>query len=403
MPNAINKLTDRKIQSIKAAGRYSDGGGLYVRVSKTGAKSFSFRTIRNGKATEIGLGAYPTKTLAFARTEATALRDKVDTQGALLGAGHAPPITEQASVPNNKVTFGEASAAYMDTLDPIFKNQKHREQWRMTLGPSYCGSILDRPVDTIQLNDVLAILKPIWTTKAETAYRIRGRIERVLDYCRVQGCRSGENPARWRGNLDAILPSTHKIRNEAHFEAVDYNDLPALFQELDAKQTIGAQALQFTILTAARTNETMGARWSEFDLKKDCIWTVPAERMKRGITHVVPLSNQCVNSLTALRNLKVSEFVFPGQRLNRPISNMAMLKLLKSLGKNETVHGFRSTFTDWIAEETDFDAKLADFALAHGLSNKTTAAYRRKTSVEKRRPIMQAWADYCYSKVNLGQ
>jgi integrase len=392
MSRTINKLTDRKIQSIKTPGRHSDGGGLYVRVSKSGSKSFSFRAIRDGQATEIGLGAYPIVGLAAARQQAETLRQRAS-------AGQGLKTENEPNRPQSALSFAMAADAYITSIESGFKNEKHKAQWRMTLGPTYCSNIVNRPVDSIGLTDILTVVKPIWNTKAETAYRIRGRLERVLEFARVQGWREGENPARWRGNLDAILPTTHKVRNERHFEAVEYSDLPAIFSALQSKQTVGAKALQFAILTACRTNEVIGARWNEFDIEKKRIWVVPEERMKRGVEHTVPLSTQAITLLLQLTENRLSDLVFPGVNFDRPISNVTMLKVLKDMGRTETVHGFRSTFTDWIAEETDFSPALADFALAHGLKNKTTAAYRRLTAVEKRRAMMQSWADYCYSKV----
>ncbi|NJS14948.1 MAG: integrase arm-type DNA-binding domain-containing protein [Sphingopyxis sp.] len=390
MSRTINKLSDRRIQSLRSPGRYSDGDGLYVRVSNSGSKSFSFRVVRGGKATEVGLGAYPLLGLAQARQRAEKLR-KTAHQGADISQNNIvlPALAAR--------TFGEVATAYINSIEAAFKNQKHREQWRMTLGPAYCASLHERPIDTISLSDVLGVVQPIWHTKAETAYRIRGRLERVLEFARVQGWRNGENPARWRGNLDAILPTTHRLRNEAHFSAIGYAELPRVFATLRQKQTIGAKALQFAILTACRTGEVIGARWDELDLGEKPVWTIPKERMKRGVAHSVPLSLQLVELLTELKGKQVCDFVFPGSSMDRPISNITMLKVLKDMGHTETVHGFRSTFTDWIAEETAFSPALADFALAHGLKSKTNAAYRRMTAVEKRRPMMQEWADYCFS------
>ncbi|MGL4406040.1 MAG: tyrosine-type recombinase/integrase, partial [Notoacmeibacter sp.] len=226
MSRTINKLTDRKIQSFKTAGRQSDGGGLYVRVSTTGAKTFSFRWVREGQTTETSLGPYPAVSLAAARDQAAEFRSQ-------LAAGQNPSKIEASieSVP----TFKDAADVFLASIEKGFKNEKHRAQWRMTLGPSYCKPLLQMKVDTISISHILPILQPIWLLKAETAYRLRGRIERVLDFARVKGWRTGENPARWRGNLDTILPSTHKIRNTNHFEALAYEDLPAFFAELNGR------------------------------------------------------------------------------------------------------------------------------------------------------------------------
>lgn len=264
----------------------------------------------------------------------------------------------------------------------------------MTLGPAYCASILDLPVHKITVDHVLAILQPIWLEKAETASRIRGRIEKVLDFAKAKKKRDGENPALWRGNLSALLPSTHKLRTGRNFSAVDYEELPNLYATLKTRNSTSAVALRFLVLTASRTSEVRLATWKEIDLKNR-VWTIPAERMKPGKEHAIPLSDEAFEILENLICLDGDGYLFAGQSHGKPLSDMAMLSYLKDLGRSETVHGFRSTFRDWVGDETDYPDRLAETALSHTIRSKSEAAYRRRTAVEKRRVMMQEWADYC--------
>lgn len=241
---------------------------------------------------------------------------------------------------------------------------------------------------------MLGILKPVWAKKPETASRLRGRIEKVLAFARVKGWRSGENPAIWRGNLDALLPAAGKLKGNRHFTAMAYSDLPAFFGKLSEIDGMGATALKFLILTAGRTGEVLNAKWDEIDVQRG-LWTVPAARMKARKEHVVPLSDAALEILQGLSEARVSEWVFPGMKPGKPLSNMALVMVLRRLAVDATAHGFRSSFRDWVGDETDFDPSLAEAALAHTLSSKVEAAYRRKTAIEKRRVMMQAWAGHC--------
>jgi len=383
----IHKLSDMKARTVSKPGRHSDGGGLYLRVRNINAKSWAFKWVRDGKPFEYGLGGYPGVSLAAARDLAAACRAK-------LAAGEDPRTVRQGVIEDNEPTFGEAAELYVDSMEKQWSNEKHVAQWRMTLGPAYCGPIINRKVSTIGLEDVLGILKPVWSKKPETASRLRGRIEKVLAFARVKGWRSGENPAIWRGNLDALLPAAAKLKGNNHFTAMAYSDLPAFFGKLSEIDGMGATALKFLILTAGRTGEVLNARWDEIDLKRG-LWTVPAERMKARKEHVVPLSDGALEILQELSKARVSEWVFPGMKPGKPLSNMALVMTLRRLEVDATAHGFRSSFRDWVGDETDFDPSLAEAALAHTLSSKVEAAYRRKTAIEKRRVMMQAWAGHC--------
>ena len=381
----IHKLSDLKARTVSKPGRHSDGGGLYLRVRNVNAKSWCFKWVRDGKPFEYGLGGYPAVSLAAARDLAAACRAK-------LAVGEDPRTVRK--VEENDPTFGEAAKLYVDSMEKQWSNPKHVAQWRMTLGPAYCGTIVNRKVSTIGLEDVLGILKPVWAKKPETASRLRGRIEKVLAFARVKGWRSGENPAIWRGNLDAILPAAAKLKGNRHFTAMGYGELPEFFEKLSTIDGMGATALKFLILTAGRTSEVLNAKWDEIDLQRG-LWTVPADRMKARKEHVVPLSDDAIEILQGLSEARVSEWVFPGMKKDKPLSNMALVMVLRRLGTDATAHGFRSTFRDWVGDETDFDPSLAEAALAHTLSSKVEAAYRRKTAIEKRRVMMQAWAGHC--------
>ncbi|WP_407123201.1 tyrosine-type recombinase/integrase [Bradyrhizobium sp. STM 3561] len=277
-----------------------------------------------------------------------------------------------------------------------FRNEKHKAQWKSTL-ETYAASLRAKPVDTISTDDVLAALKPIWTTKAETASRVRGRIEKVLDAAKAKGFREGENPARWRGHLDHLLPKPSKLAR-GHHPAMAYEQLPAFIADLRLREATAALALEFCILTAARSGEVLGMLWSEIDFDKKT-WTVPAKRMKAGRQHRVPLSSRAVAILRQLEKLKTSDFVFAGQKRNRPLSNMAMDMMLRRTKVGDvTVHGFRSSFRDWAGNVSSFPREIVETALAHVIGDKAEQAYRRSDALDKRRKLMEAWAAYCEPK-----
>lgn len=385
MARTLNNLTDAKAKAEKKPGRHSDGGGLYLNVSPTGSKSWLFMWTRDGKRREMGLGAYPAITLSDARAHASEYRKAV--------AQGRDPIAEKAK--EVEPTFGDCADKLVASIEGEWRNEKHRYQWTQTL-TNYCGAIRDTPVSKIGTAEVLSVLTPLWSTKAETASRLRGRIERVLDFAKVKGWREGENPAAWRGNLRNVLPRRQKLQR-GHLAAMPYRDVPAFTtQKLRPAEGLASRAIELAILTASRTGEVLGAKWSEIDFDKK-LWNVPKERMKDGRPHTVPLSKQAHAMLTTLKETRTSDFIFPGQRIGKPLSNMAMLMFMRRLKSSYTVHGFRSAFRDWCGDETSFPRELAEAALSHKVGNEVERAYRRSDALEKRRKMMQAWADFCHS------
>ncbi|PWW03799.1 integrase [Hoeflea marina] len=384
MSRTIHKLTDAFVKSDRLSdGRYSDGGGLYLNVKPGGSKSWVFMFNVSGKRRVAGLGPYPAVKLGAARKKAEEYR-------ALVAAGEDPIALQRLS---EEPTFAECADRFLTSMEGQWRNEKHRQQWRMTLGEAYCKRLLPMRVSAIATDDVLAVLTPVWQTKAETASRIRGRVERVLDYAKARGWRSGENPALWRGHLRNILPPRAKL-TRGHHAAMGYADVPAFVIRLRSLAAMAARSLEFLILTAARSGEVLGARWSEFDLDQ-MVWTVPAARMKAGRPHRVPLSKRAGELLTELRVSSQSEFVFPGQRPGRPLSGMAMEMLLRRMKLVDvTVHGFRSSFRDWAGEESEFPREIAEAALAHVVGDATERAYRRGDALAKRRELMESWCQF---------
>ena len=382
MPRAIQKLSAVTCMALKKPGRHSDGASLYLNISKSGSKSWVFMWTRNGVRREMGLGSYPRVSLAAARTKAENCHSFIE-------AGK-DPIAERDR--EGEPIFAECVEIFLAAKVSEWGNAKHRAQWRMTL-TEYCKPISAMKISEISTNDVLKVLNPLWQERQSTASRLRGRIERVLDFAKVKGWRTGENPALWRGNLKNVLPARQKL-SRGHHAAMDYVDLPAFLERVRNADAIAARALEFLILTAARSGEVLGAQWSEIDFDR-AIWTVPAERMKAKETHRVPLSDRAIEILQALHETRISDFVFPGQRPNRPLSAMSMPMLLRRLKvEGATVHGFRSSFRDWCGEETHFPREIAEAALAHKVGNEVERAYRRGDALEKRRHLMQAWADF---------
>jgi len=392
MAKQIDRLTALAVAKKTAKGRYADGGGLYLQVSVAGTKSWLFKYTLDGRKHEMGLGSLKTFSLAEARVRATRCRqllaDRIDPLTERK-AKRAASLLEASSVR----TFDECAGAYIRSHRAGWKNSKHGEQWENTL-ETYASPVLGMlPVQSVDTTLVIKVLESIWETKNETANRVRGRMERVLDWARVRGYRTGENPARWRGHLDKLLPPPRKVQKIAHHAALPYQQIADFMRQLRSNEGLAARALDLVILTAARTGEVVRARWSEFDLNTS-VWTVPAERMKANREHRVPLSDAARAVLTRLP--REGDYVFRGALQDRPLSNMAMLAVLHRMGRNDlTVHGFRSSFRDWAAEVTNFPREVAEAALAHVLSDKTEAAYRRGDLFDKRRKLMQARADWC--------
>lgn len=378
MARPINRLSARAVQTLKEPGYHADGGGLYLLVGPTGSKSWVLRYQLRGRRREMGLGSAILVSLQEARSAALEQR-KLVAQG-------RDPLTERASAAAVGRTFGECTEALIASLAPGWKHEAQAEQWRQSLRDY--GPAPGLPIDQVDTAAVMACLQPIWASKTETANRVRGRIERVLDWARVHGLRTGDNPARWRGHLDKLLPKPSKVGNRRHHEAMPYADVPAFMARLAERDGAARRALRFTILTAARTGEVTGAAWEEFDLAA-AVWTIPAERMKGGREHQVPLTPAAVAILRGL----------PRDRPPFALSENAMLYLVqkappKGLGLPFTVHGFRSSFRDWAAETTDTPNEVVEMALAHAIRNKAEAAYRRGNLLERRRRLMEEWAEY---------
>ena len=391
MVREVGKLNSRKVETLKLPGRHSDGGNLYLSISDNGGKRWVFFYRFKGKRKEMGLGSAAKGNVGLldARKEAAKARALV-TEG--IDPLEAKGVRRQAerTIPN----FGTFADEYLANHRSKFRNEKHVAQWEMTL-KTYCQPIRSLSLNAIDTEAVLKVLQPIWTKIPETASRLRGRIENILDAAKAKGYRSGENPATWRGHLKTLLPARQKLKR-GHHAALPYDDLPAFTAELRTHESLGALALELTILTICRTGEVVKAKLTEFDLSKK-VWSIPAERMKAGIEHRVPLSDRAVVILKKLKQLPSrSGYVFPGSNGNKPLSNAAMSAVLKRMGRDSiTVHGFRSTFSDYVSEQTSFSHETREHALAHQISDKAEASYRRGDQFEKRRKLMDAWASYC--------
>ncbi|MFO1084079.1 MAG: integrase arm-type DNA-binding domain-containing protein [Reyranellaceae bacterium] len=402
MGRAIERLKALSVEKLaRKPGMYCDGGGLWLRVSSPTARSWVFRYMLDRAPHEMGLGKYPEITLAEARERAA--------QARRLKAHGKDPIAERDAVraaviadAAKAVTFKEAAERYIAAHRAGWRNAKHAAQWEATLATYAQPTIGTLAVQAIDTGLVLKVLEPIWQKKTETASRLRGRIEAVLDWAKVRGYREGENPARWRGHLDKLLPARAKVQKVQHHAALPIDGLNGFMAELRAQEGTAARALEFAILAAARTGEVIGARWGEMDLDGK-VWTVPAERMKAGREHRVPLSARAVVLLKELeaetedvRPQDADDFVFTTGASGKPLSNMAMLMLLRRMGRGDlTAHGFRSTFRDWCAERTNFPSEVAEMALAHSVGDKVEAAYRRGDLFEKRCALMEQWATLC--------
>jgi integrase len=402
MARAIGKLTALAITQAKRRGYYGDGGGLFLQVSATGAKSWVFRFKEASKLREMGLGATHTVSLAEARQKALECR-KARLEG-------RDPIEVrrgkriQAKLDAAKaMTFAACAERYIASHKAGWRNPKHAAQWPATLGTYVYPVFGSLPVQAVDVGFVMKVIEPIWAIKPETASRVRGRIESVLDWATARGYRQGENPARWRGHLENLLPKKSKVRRVEHHAALPYAEIAAFMAELRQQEGVAAHALEFVILMAARTGEVIGAKWDEID-SGEHLWVIPAERMKAAKEHREPLSDPALAILEEMRKIRQGDHIFPGGKEGRPISNMAMSMLLRRMGCGElTVHGFRSTFSDWCSERTNFPAEVREMALAHAVSDKVEAAYRRGDLLQKRRQLADAWARFCDTAPAAGQ
>ena len=406
MARQIGRLKALDVARKKKPGLYPDGGGLYLQVTSAGSRSWVYRYTLHGKTRYMGLGPLHAVGLADARKKAMAARqarhegiDPIDDRN----AGLAHDRIEAAKA----ITFRDAAERYIEAHKAGWRNAKHAGQWRSTL-ETYAYPVLGSlPVQAVDVGLVLKVLEPIWNTKTETASRIRGRIESVLDWSTARGYRLGENPARWRGHVENLLPRRSKVRKVRHHPALPYGEVGAFMLDLRRQEGTAARALELLILTACRTGEVIGARLGEANIE-EAVWTVPAERVKSGQEHRVPLSPPALAIVNAMHEGRTSErtddYMFPGGKRGRPLSNMALLALLKRMGRDDlTAHGFRSTFRDWAAERTNYPREVAEMALGHAISDKVEAAYRRGDLFEKRRRLMDEWAKFCGAEAKAGK
>ncbi len=417
MARRTKELSALEVSRLSVKGYHHVGGvaGLVLQVSKSGTKSWLMRVLVGGKRREIGLGGFPDVTLAGARESARAIREKIKSG--------IDPVAEKAAARSTlaatvaaALTFEQAAARYIEANESGWKNSKHAAQWTATLKSYAYPSIGKIQVPVVDTSHIVSILEPIWTSKTETASRLRGRIEAILDWAKVRGYRKGENPARWKGHLDHILPPRNKVQKVKHHPALPYREVSAFMTALQAQECMGARALEFAIFCASRSGEVRGATWSEIDLNTK-VWTIPAERMKAEKEHRVPLSSAAIKLLNALPQMGGTDLVFPNSK-NEALSDMTLTAVIRrmdeasikagGLGWREngvkviTAHGFRSTFRDWAGETTDFPREVIEHALAHQLKDKAEAAYARGTLFAKRVQLLEKWNQYCANPSNQG-
>jgi integrase len=393
MARSGNRLTALKVAKATKPGFYADGHSLYLRIGPTGGKSWVFRYRRDGKLHDMGLGPLHTVSLADARAKALDMRrQRLDGPDPLTARREA--VAKARIVDARAMTFRQCAEAYIKAQATGWKNPKHAAQWPSTLGAYVYPIFGALAVQAVDVGLVMKALEPIWTEKPETASRVRGRIEAVLDWATASKYRKGENPARWKGHLENLLPKKSKVRRVEHHAALPYAELGAFMADLRQREGTAARALEFAILTAARTGEVIGATWDEVDFEAR-LWTIPGDRMKAGREHRVPLGEAALSILRPLYEVRTGDKVFP-------ISNMAMLMLLRRMGRGDlTAHGFRSTFSDWCAEQTAVPSEVREMALAHTVGDKVEAAYRRGDLFEKRRQLMEEWARFCSAPASL--
>ena len=412
MPKIAKELSPLEVKRIQHSGGksskelYAVGGvaGLNLQVTSTGARSWVYRVRIGSKRRDIGLGGYPTVSLGQAREKAREYRKQIDNQIDPIQA-KKERIAALIATQQRALTFSEAMERYFAAKLDAFKNAKHRQQWQSTLRTYAEPKLGKMLVEDITTQDVLRVLQPIWWEKTETAKRLRSRIEAVLSWATVSGHRAGENPARWKGNLEQLLPSPSKIKQETHQPAIQLKDLNRFARAIRASQGTSARALEFALLTASRSGEVRGARWTEIDLEKR-IWTIPAQRMKAGREHRVPLSDAALHLVTNLPRFADCDLVFVAPK-GGELSDMSLSQTMRRIhkmdqeggfwdaksGRPAVPHGLRSTFRDWVADETEYAGDMAEIALAHKVSNSVEAAYRRGDMIEKRREMMTAWSN----------
>lgn len=404
MPKLAKELGAMAVSKLTKPGLYFVGGvaGLALQVTATGARSWVLRAAIGGKRRDMGLGAYSPAgvTLARAREAATAARDLIRQGVDPIQRQQAAQSALRAATAEN-LTFEECAANYIKTHAASWRNPKHRQQWRNTLAQHAYPVFGELLVRDVKLSHVMQVLEPLWTVTNETAVRLRGRIELILDWAAARGLRDGPNPARWRGHLDKLLPRPSTVNNRGHHAAMPVAEVGAFMVRLRVADGMGARALEFVILTAARSGEVRGATWAEIDVQAK-VWTVPATRMKASKEHRVPLSDAALALLVALPRMAGTDLVFPAAR-GGPLSDMTLSAVMRRMGMQAVPHGFRSTFRDWCAERTHYPRDVAEMALAHAIGDKVEAAYRRGDLLEKRKALMSDWAQFLASPELKGQ
>ncbi|MSQ87465.1 MAG: site-specific integrase [Alphaproteobacteria bacterium] len=412
MAKTLDKLTPLKVERLKAPGLYSDGGGLYLQISANGGRSWIFRYRMGGRKTprDMGLGSLNDVSLAVARLDAAAKRRQIQQGVDPIEARKRDKVVAALDV-TKAITFKDCAEAYIAAHREGWRNEKHAAQWTATLEAYAYPKLGKLPVRDVDVGHVLKVLeqkcddlksKPtLWSGKTQTASRVRGRIEAILDWAKVRKYRDGENPARWRGNLEHSLPARTKVQKVIHYPALPYAEIGSFITKLRIQRNTAAIALELLILTGTRTSEVLGARWDEIDEDK-ALWVIPANRIKAGKEHRIPLSAPALAIIKQLAKSKESEFVFRGKK-GKTLTINVMMDVLKRMERNDiTVHGFRSTFRDWAAESTNYPRDVAEMALAHTIGDKVEAAYRRGDLMEKRRRMMDDWAKFCGTVTKAG-
>ena len=400
MARTLHQLKPISLSRTMPPGYYGDGGGLYLQVAPAGSKSWIFRFALAHRRREMGLGPFPAVGLAAAREAASKAR-------ALVKAGKDPIAAREAERAQERlqaaqgVTWDQAVDQFLEAHSSSWKNKKHRQQWRNTLDTYAKPTLGTLAISGIGTPEVIKVLEPLWHTKPETASRVRGRAERILDWAKVKEYRTGENPARWRGHLDKVFPARGKVRKVKHHAAVPIDDLPGVYRRLAQSKGVAAKAARFTILTAVRPGETTGGVWPEID-RKNALWIIPPERMKADLTHRATLSREALAILDEMVEIQTCSYIFPGQKAKRPLSLTSLSNALKAAGGGKaTVHGTaRSTFKDWASERTSFPSAVSEMALAHTIGDKVEAAYRRGELLTKRAALMQQWANFLLSEAS---
>lgn len=387
------RLTAMQVTNFRTKGYRPDGGGLYLQISQAGTKSWVFRYTLNGRAREMGLGSLDLTSLKDARNKRDHFKKLLKDQG--IDPIESLRQTKRENSHASGMTFDECAKAYIDAKSVEWKNLKHRQQWTNTIQQHASRFIGNRNVAVIDTALVMEVLKPIWYTNTETASRLRGRIELILEWAKTSGHRTGENPARWKGHLSNLLSAKKKTQKVKHHAALPYGQINAFINDLRLQGGDAVKALELLILTGVRTGEMIGARWDEFD-REQALWTIPASRMKMEKEHRVPLSDRAIAIIDEMAQMRRGEHVFASRVVGRPISNMAMATVLRRMGRDDiTVHGFRSSFRTWAGAETNIPREIAEAALAHDIRTEVEAAYQRGDLLDKRRGLMELWANYC--------